>query len=49
MAPNTMNSSYLDIYMEGIAAGWVAVGFSDSRAMVSWYNGSVCTETLDFI
>ena len=36
MAPNTMNSSYLDIYMEGIAAGWVAVGFSDSRAMVSW-------------
>ena len=34
MAPNTMNSSYLDIYMEGTAAGWVAVGFSDSQAMV---------------
>ena len=34
MAPNTMNSDYLDIYMEGTAAGWVAVGFSDSRAMV---------------
>ena len=34
--------------MEGTAAGWVAVGFSNSRAMVSWYSGSV-TETLDFI
>ena len=35
MAVNPFNSSYLDIYMEGTAAGWVAVGFSDSQAMVS--------------
>ena len=34
MAPNTINRDYLDIYMEGTAAGWVAVGFSDSRLMV---------------
>ena len=34
MAANPFNSSYLDIYMEGTADGWVAVGFSNSRIMV---------------
>ena len=42
MAPNTMNSDYLDIYMEGTAAGWIAVGFSDSTAMVRYKK---CTVT----
>ena len=34
MGPNNADPTFLDIYMEGIAAGWVAVGFSDSRLMV---------------
>ena len=32
---NTGNSSYLDIYLEGQADGWVAVGFSKTSDMVS--------------
>ena len=32
---NTGNSSYLDIYLEGQAGGWVAVGFSKTSDMVS--------------
>ena len=32
---NTGNAEFLDIYIEGNAQGWVAVGFSDSRDMVS--------------
>ena len=32
---NTGDDGFLDIYMEGTAAGWVAVGFSDSANMVS--------------
>ena len=31
---NTGNPGFLDIYMEGNAQGWVAVGFSDSPNMV---------------
>ena len=31
---NNTNPSFLDIYMEGNAEGWVAVGFSDTRNMV---------------
>ena len=31
---NTGDARFLDIYMEGNAQGWVAVGFSDSRNMV---------------
>lgn len=37
---NTGNNSFLDIYMEGEASGWIAVGFSDTQSMVShdgWY------------
>ena len=32
---NAGDSNYLDIYLEGEADGWVAVGFSSSRSMVS--------------
>lgn len=32
---NTGNPDFLDIYMEGSAEGWVAVGFSDSPNMVT--------------
>ena len=31
---NAGESNYLDIYMEGDAAGWVAVGFSETSDMV---------------
>ena len=31
---NAGNSGYLDIYLEGQADGWVAVGFSGSASMV---------------
>jgi hypothetical protein len=33
MGPNPVDSSYLDIYLEGIAAGWVAIGFSENMTM----------------
>ena len=31
---NTGNSGYLDIFLEGEAAGYIAVGFSDTADMV---------------
>jgi hypothetical protein len=31
---NTGNPGILDIYMEGEAQGWVAVGFTATRSMV---------------
>ena len=34
MGPNTANSQYLDVYMEGTVDGWLAVGFSLDQAMV---------------
>ena len=37
MGPNTANSDYLDVYMEGTAAGWMAVGFSENQIMVRKY------------
>ncbi len=32
---NTGDNGFLDIYMEGTAEGWVAVGFSETPNMVS--------------
>ncbi len=32
---NTGDNGFLDIYMEGTAEGWVAVGFSETADMVS--------------
>lgn len=32
---NTGDDDFLDIYMEGSAAGWLAVGFSETSNMVS--------------
>ncbi len=32
---NTGDNGFLDIYMEGTAEGWLAVGFSDTADMVS--------------
>ena len=32
---NAGNGAFLDIYMEGEAQGWVGVGFSETRDMVS--------------
>ena len=32
------NSSFFDFYIEGDAAGWVAVGFSETQNMVGWTN-----------
>ena len=34
MGPNSANSNYLDIYMEGTTEGWMALGFSDDKIMV---------------
>ena len=34
---NTGDDGFLDIYMEGTAEGWVAVGFSETPNMVSKY------------
>ena len=34
---NTGDNGFLDIYMEGTAEGWVAVGFSETPNMVSKY------------
>ena len=31
---NKGNDSYLDIYLEGLAQGWVGVGFGHSQSMV---------------
>lgn len=32
---NAGDPGFLDIYLEGAAEGWVAVGFTDTRSMVS--------------
>ena len=32
---NLGNTTYLDVYMEGTAQGWLAVGFSETADMVS--------------
>ncbi len=32
---NTGDNGFLDIYMEGTAEGWLAVGFSETADMVS--------------
>lgn len=32
---NSSDTRYLDIYLEGVADGWVAVGFSKTASMVS--------------
>ena len=34
MGPNAANPNFLDIYLEGTANGWVAVGFSKDTHMV---------------
>ena len=34
MGPNAANDDFLDIYLEGTADGWVAVGFSKDTSMV---------------
>ena len=33
---NADNTSYLDLYMEGNARGWLALGFTLSANMVRW-------------
>ena len=38
---NTGDDGFLDIYMEGTAAGWVAVGFSDTASMVSCVHAAI--------
>ena len=42
---NSDNSQYVDILLEGDADGWVAVGLSDNRQMVSGLSW-VCGENL---
>ena len=37
LSPNPSDSSYLDVYLEGNAAGWIAIGFSLNRQMVHEY------------
>ena len=37
IAINTGDDGFLDIYMEGSAAGWIAVGFSETADMVGTY------------
>ena len=32
---NPTNGNYIDIQLEGSVAGWVGIGFSDNRMMVS--------------
>ena len=34
---NAGDSDYLDIYLEGEADGWVAVGFTETANMVNWF------------
>ena len=42
---NTGDNGFLDVYMEGNAAGWVAVGFSETNNMVNStrIRSSTCT------
>ena len=44
MGPNAANDDFLDIYLEGTADGWVAVGFSQDMLMVGseWYSNEEC-------
>ncbi len=37
---NVADPRFLDIYLEGNARGWVAVGFTDSPSMVSIYKNN---------
>ena len=39
---NAGDDGFLDIYMEGTAEGWVAVGFSETADMVSCVQYSLC-------
>ena len=32
---NRANDTYLDVYLSGVADGWVAIGFSETANMVS--------------
>ena len=43
---NRGNDSWLDIYMEGKAEGWVGVGFTHSAGMVSicMHHSKCCCE-----
>ena len=34
MSRNPSDPTYLDVYLEGNAAGWVAIGFSNNTQMV---------------
>ena len=34
MGPNAEDSEFLDVYLQGTAEGWVAVGFSHNQQMV---------------
>lgn len=38
IAVNSGDPGFIDIYMEGTAEGWLAVGFSDSMNMVRTLN-----------
>ena len=49
MGPNTANSQYLDVYMEGTVDGWLAVGFSHDQAMVSAVRMKYCHKTRNFM
>ena len=37
------NSSFLDIYLEGVSTGWVAVGITSSANMVNWTSDLLCS------
>ena len=34
LSPNAVDSTYLDVYLEGTASGWIAIGFSLNTQMV---------------
>ena len=40
---NEANDSYLDVYLSGVATGWVAIGFSKTANMVSVVLAASCT------
>ena len=40
ISTNENNSSFFDFYIEGAAAGWVAVGFSETQSMVGTQGGA---------
>ena len=41
MDTNRGNDSWLDVYLEGSAEGWVGIGFSNTSSMVSLINHRV--------